>query len=357
MPPSGSGSEVSATAPGLRGFLVRLAAIVAYNSLIGLLFALLRVNSLVPSMVYAQAIGLSIFAVARWLRRLRGPSLGGGGLVIAVPAGTVAGLLIASALLGVNPTHLVSEHPRLLALSLLGSLLFGAAAVYYFYARNAVAESHAQVREQALARTADAQRLAEANLKLLQAQIEPHFLFNTLSNVMQLIESEPPKARRMLANLTSYLRASLKRTRAGKTSLGEELDLVRAYLEIQEVRMGARLHYRIDASPELRALSLPPLLLQPLVENAIRHGLEPKPGGGAVEVRASRAGEALVLEVVDTGLGIAADGPPAGVGLANVRSRLHALSHGKGGFVISPNEPEGVRVRLELPLSCCRGEA
>jgi sensor histidine kinase YesM len=150
-------------------------------------------------------------------------------------------------------------------------------------------------------------------------------------------------------NLTRYLRASLQRTRAGATTLGEELDLVRAYLEIQAQRMGARLAYRLECPEELGSLPLPPLLLQPLVENALRHGIEANPTGGEVWVRGAREEDALVLEVLDTGPGIAA-GSRAGVGLANVRARLRAISQGRGSMVIKPNAPHGLCVRLSLPL-------
>jgi sensor histidine kinase YesM len=196
-------------------------------------------------------------------------------------------------------------------------------------------------------------QLTETELKLLQAQIEPHFLFNTLSNVLQLVDGDPRAAKRMLVNLTSYLRASLQRTRTGATMLGEELDLVRAYLEIQAERMGARLAWCIDCAPELRGLPLPPLLLQPLVENAVRHGLEPSRGGGEVRVLARREADVLVLEVQDTGVGIGA-GSGSGVGLANIRARVRAVSQGEGRMVIQSHVPHGLCVRIALPLA---GEA
>jgi len=207
----------------------------------------------------------------------------------------------------------------------------------------------ARLREELLRRAEDARHLAEAELKLLQAQIEPHFLFNTLSNILQLIHTDPPGAHRMLMNLTNYLRGSLRRTRAGATTVVEELDLVRAYLDIQAMRMGGRLSYRIACAPDLRYTPLPPLLVQPLVENAIRHGLEPLPAGGEVAVSVSREGDALVLEVIDNGLGIDPHRPP-GVGLSNVRDRVEAISQGRGSVVLRANAPTGVCVRISLPL-------
>jgi sensor histidine kinase YesM len=243
----------------------------------------------------------------------------------------------------------LAELPRFYASVLGGALFFGAAVSYYFQSSQRITASEARLREELLERALSEQRLAEANLKLLQAQIEPHFLFNTLSNVIHLVDEKPADARRMLENLTAYLRASLHRTRSGPTTLGEELELIRAYLEIQSVRLGDRLRWEIEAGAELRHLELPPLLLQPLVENAVRHGLEPKPGGGAVSVRATRDGGRLLLEVTDTGLGMNESGAP-GVGLANVRSRIDQLSHGRGELVLRPNRPEGLRVSIALPL-------
>jgi LytS/YehU family sensor histidine kinase len=153
----------------------------------------------------------------------------------------------------------------------------------------------------------------------------------------------------MLENLVAYLRASLQRTRAGPTTLGEELTLVRAYLEIQGVRMGARLRWAIEVPDDLRALELPPLILQPLVENAVRHGLEPRPGGGSVAVRARREEGDLVLEVEDTGLGLTGD-PTPGIGLSNVRARLAALYPERASLQVRQSGTEGLSVRMTIPL-------
>ncbi|MGC3997982.1 MAG: histidine kinase [Anaeromyxobacter sp.] len=162
------------------------------------------------------------------------------------------------------------------------------------------------------------------------------------------MEEDPGRARRMLLNLTGYLRGSLRRTRSGATTLGEELDLVRAYLEIQEVRMGERLAFDIRCPEPLRDRPLPPLLLQPLVENALRHGLEPRVEGGRVTVSAVRAGDALVLEVQDDGAGIDLHRPP-GVGLANVRERVRAISGGAGSLTLQPVVPSGLCARIVIP--------
>jgi sensor histidine kinase YesM len=149
--------------------------------------------------------------------------------------------------------------------------------------------------------------------------------------------------------VTSYLRGALRRTRAGATSLGEELDLVRAYLEIQGVRMGSRLAWSIDCPPELRGVPLPPLLLQPLVENALRHGLEPRPSGGKISVRAAVLDGGLSLEVRDDGPGLDPR-RPAGLGLTNVRERVRVFSRGQGTLSLHPVEPGGLCARIALPV-------
>jgi sensor histidine kinase YesM len=158
-----------------------------------------------------------------------------------------------------------------------------------------------------------AQLLAEARLRTLQAQIEPHFLYNTLANVVSLIGSEPDKARHMLERLIDFLRASLSASRAEQATLGAELDLAAAYLDLLAVRMGARLRWRIEAQAQTAAaLKIAPMLIQPLLENAIMHGLEPKVDGGEIVVRASCAdGGALRIEVGDDGLGLGTRGAAA----------------------------------------------
>src|SRR5262249_17324865 len=153
---------------------------------------------------------------------------------------------------------------------------------------------------------------------------EPHFLFNTLANVTSLIDAAPEKAKLMLARLIELLRASLAASRATQVDVGRELDLVRAYLDILAIRMGARLRYSIDVAPDLRPLPVPPLLIQPLVENAVKHGLEPKMQGGSVNVSVRSDADTLLVEVADDGLGFA-PATTSGLGLSNLRERLAAL--------------------------------
>lgn len=196
-------------------------------------------------------------------------------------------------------------------------------------------------------------RAAQAQLQLLQAQMEPHFLFNTLANVLTLIESQPARARIMLESFTDYLRASLEGMREGESRVGRELDLAQAYLQLLQLRMEDRLRFEITAEPDVRGLSLPPLMLQPLVENAIQHGLEPQVHGGRVVIQVRRDGDTLELVVDDDGHGPAA-GPGAskpghGLALANIRERLRTLYGDAASLKVEARLP-GTRATLRLPI-------
>lgn len=198
------------------------------------------------------------------------------------------------------------------------------------------------------------QQMTEAQLRLLQAQIEPHFLFNTLANVQGLIDYEPPLAKRMLDAFTEYLRASLLQMRAQDVSLGEELDLVQSYLTVMQCRMGKRLRWHSDFPAELRAARIPPLLLQPLIENAIHHGLEPQIGGGQLVLRARIEGQGLCIEIDDDGIGLAAaqlrPRRGNGVALQNIRERLRAAYGPEACLQLQAGaNDKGTRVRLTLP--------
>ena len=207
----------------------------------------------------------------------------------------------------------------------------------------------------AKAREHDAQRRAtEAQLRLLQAQIEPHFLFNTLANVHSLMDHDLPKARQMLASFTDYLRASLGSLRSEQSAVAQELELARNYLELLKGRMEDRLRFSIEADEAARAQPLPPLLLQPLVENAVVHGLEPSIHGGSVHVRAQVREGRLVLEVHDDGRGPDAAPRPgsragAGVALANIRERLLTRYGGGATLEVQAAHP-GTLARITLPM-------
>jgi signal transduction histidine kinase len=188
----------------------------------------------------------------------------------------------------------------------------------------------------------------QANLRALQAQIEPHFLFNTLANVVGLIHSQPDTAKLMLEKFIAYLRASLATTREQETTIGSEFDLMANFLAILQIRMGDRLGFTLDLPTELAGEKLPSMLLQPIVENAIKHGLEPRVEGGTVTLQARRDGSVLRIAVIDTGAGFAGT-HSNGIGLLNVRERIEKMYGGAGSLTIEENRPRGTRVVLSLP--------
>jgi signal transduction histidine kinase len=205
-------------------------------------------------------------------------------------------------------------------------------------------------------RAETAQRQAvEAQLQLLQAQLEPHMLFNTLANLHALIDADPSRAQDMLARLIAFLRATLSASRRTTHPLSEEFARAGDYLALMQVRMGARLKVSLNLPQELADQQVPPLLLQPLLENAIQHGLEPSRHGGSLVLTASQEGRDLVLTVRDTGRGLhAAQLPrrgPAGFGLSCVRDRLQSLYGGRASLILAaPSDGPGTLATLHLPL-------
>jgi two-component sensor histidine kinase len=211
------------------------------------------------------------------------------------------------------------------------------------------ASARQRLGQQLAERTALNAAAAEARLTVLQAQIEPHFLFNTLAVVRRLCEQDPEQGRRMLDSLLRYVQAALPAMRRSATGLSQEFDLVRAYLNVLQHRMGERLRFRVDVADRLAGVSIPPLILPTLVENAIRHGLAPLPEGGTITVDAEEREGQVVIRVADDGAGFqAASG--SGVGLANTRARLAALFGSSASLELRANEPRGVIAEVRLPL-------
>ncbi|MEJ8855304.1 histidine kinase [Variovorax robiniae] len=267
---------------------------------------------------------------------------------IGISCGFFFGERIAGMLLGTGQ----ASSPRDTVISVVITAMAGTVVTFYFHSRGKAAMLAAQVN----AAERDA---SEAKLKLLESQLEPHMLFNTLANLRVLITTDPQRAVAMLDRLNSYLRATLSGSRALAHPLSAEFDLLRDYLELMSVRMGDRLHYTLDLPDHLRDVQVPPLLLQPLVENAIQHGLEPKVGGGSIIVRASQQGTGsearLVLEVNDTGVGLSQhastlDEPGRGFGLTQVRERLASAYGDRGAITLAPAGSGGACAAATLPM-------
>jgi signal transduction histidine kinase len=206
--------------------------------------------------------------------------------------------------------------------------------------------------EQAAARqTATEKELTVARLNLLHAQVEPHFLYNTLASAQYLTRTDPARADQMLGHLITYLRHSLPRTDEALSTLGRELERSQAYLEILRIRMGDRLQPQIDVASELHATPLPPMMLQTLVENAVKHGLEPKPGGGTIWLLARAREGTVSITVADDGLGFSDAGSGTGIGLKNVRERLALVYGDAASLSIVGNFPSGVAATITVPAA------
>jgi len=225
-------------------------------------------------------------------------------------------------------------------------LVIGLGALY----RERDAQANSAALTFALERETLQRQAADARLALLQSQVEPHFLFNTLANVQALVENGSPRAAPVLASLIAYLRAALPQLHDGAPTLGREESLVKAYLDLMLMRMPDRLQYALAIDPPLRSLRLPPMTLLTLVENAVRHGIDPSEAGGRIEVGARRDGATgqVQLWVADTGRGIDESRTP-GTGLANLRARLAATYGERASLTLAGVEPHGVRAEIALP--------
>ncbi len=203
--------------------------------------------------------------------------------------------------------------------------------------------------QSAAAQNSTEKELAVAKLSLLHAQVEPHFLYNTLASAQVLTRSDPARADQMLGNLITYLRHSLPRTDDAPSTLGDELKRTQAYLDILKIRMGARLQVQVNVPEALQALPFPAMMLQTLAENAIKHGLEPKPGGGTLWVLARATDQGVAVTVADDGRGFSAESAGTGIGLRNVRERLRLAYGDAASFTIGANFPVGVAATITVP--------
>jgi sensor histidine kinase YesM len=326
------------------------------NTFIALSLTAFGDNPFGPNLVYSHCIGINIWLLIELARCYLVPEPKQQWLrlyfiiPVCVVLGYVIGLYLAAWLLHYPTEGLWSEQPRQVLAYLLLSLTAGGALTYYFMSRERLAAAN-QETAHAAAQTEAAQRhAAESRLVLLQSQLEPHMLFNTLANLRALIGTDPAAATAMLDHLNAYLRATLNASRATAHPLQTEFDRVRDYLELLKVRMGPRLQYTLRLPDALAGVPVPPLLLQPLVENAIKHGLEPKVEGGAITVQATHEAGELKLEVSDTGVGLPQGREPSdGFGMTQVRERLATIYGTRGTLMLSPGPEAGASARLAFP--------
>ena len=269
-----------------------------------------------------------------WPKGLYGLALTTAGILV----GFFGGYPLAMRLLHVP--YLLPPYPGLLLLLMLTAFICGTAS-FFVYTRNARVTAEAAERD-----------AAQARLKLLQSQLEPHMLFNTLANLDALITTDAAAARQMLNRMEGFLRISLSASRATMHPLADEFERLRDYLALMAIRMGPRLVYALHLPFELREQPVPPLLLQPLVENAIKHGLEPCVKGGRIEVSAVREKQRLVLTVRDAGAGFDASQPMAEgrFGLAQVIERVTSACGDRGRVKVRSRPGKGTTIRITLPL-------
>jgi LytS/YehU family sensor histidine kinase len=267
-------------------------------------------------------------------------------LAVGVVIGAVSGELIVSRLHGqfAGSGSLTAHALRWSAVAMAVSAMF--------YLWRMASDSNENLRNDKLRSLNIEHQLTNTRLAALKSQIEPHFLFNTLATLRWLQRTEPEAGSRLLANFIDYLRRIGPMLECTEIALGDEIDLMRAYLEVVEMRMGGRLHVAIDVPPNLRRARVPPLALATLVENAVKHGISRAQYGGEIAILAREVAHQLVLSVTDTGAGFSSSsGSGTGIGLSNVSSRLSTLYGVLGSLRVEANTPTGVRATLSLPCN------
>jgi sensor histidine kinase YesM len=266
--------------------------------------------------------------------------------------GALVGASIAGLVTGVDPFGFLHDRAKLrhvVTAGLVFGFLFAFVTALIAHLRNREYRAQTAHLEAEARQSETSRQLAESRLKLLQLQIEPHFLFNTLGSAQQLAEKGSPLAARLIADLIRFLRAATPAFGEEQTTLRQEAALIGAYLGIMQTRLGRRLAWAIDLPAELEDVCVPPGMLITLVENAIKHGIERLPQGGRVTVAVAREGPALWVTVTDTGAGLADGTGAAGIGLANIRERLALMYGDAASLDLAEVEPHGFCARLKLP--------
>lgn len=324
--------------------------------LFGLLFSFGWKSGLVSLLIRAVGLGLMgmlVFGLfeqwpkrlpawlARWVLQVLG-------VAVVMPT-TAFVIYVLSTPAGAPPFWRVQDRMEgFVTLGLLGVLLaLWTALAALVRQKDAVAREQALVFD--LERSELERQALDTRLHLLQAQVAPHFLFNTLANVQALVEAGSPQAPVVLRSLIAYLRAAVPRLDDLTTTLGQELELVQAYLELMHMRMPDRLQFALHVDETTRALRCPPMTLLTLVENAVRHGIDPSEEGGRIEIDVQRRGDRFIVRVSDTGVGLRHTGNGLGTGLSTLRERLRLSFGGDAQLRLSAQEPQGVCAELDLP--------
>jgi sensor histidine kinase YesM len=266
---------------------------------------------------------------------------------LAVVLGSFLGVVLIGIVKGRDLVHMFTERLPTVMFTVSIGIGFGAIVVAAARMRERQAHERARLHEAEAAAQRLEKNVLHAQLQLMQAQVEPHFLFNTLANVQHLVETDAPAASRMLESLIQYLRAAMPQMREDSTNLGREVDMARAFLEIHRVRMAPRLDFAIDVPEPLRNRAFPPMMLISLVENAVKHGVDPCCECSSIRLSAAEEGGRLTVSVSDTGAGVAPQSG-SGVGLTNIRERLKALYGAGARLVFEENRPHGVVAAIQI---------
>jgi signal transduction histidine kinase len=326
--------------------------------------AFLEASVRLPGKLLAVLVGVMLLMVVtvavinvtegiarRWRLASLGAALLGCAIVIRPIASQIQrafGSFLPSDFMAPERAHWLLQ-PRVISL-ILESFAFGCLAAAPIYLRRQRQERIRSLRSAKAQRiTAEGQEI-EARLQALQAQIEPHFLFNTLAHIVRLHQVAPLKGRQMLRSLTDYMRSALPQMRQSDSTLARELALTRSYVEVQQIRMGERLRVEVDVPVALMDARVPAMTVLTLAENAVKHGLGPKREGGTLRIEASRNGDTLEVAVCDDGVGLQL-GAGTGHGLSNTRSRLEAAYGARAALAIENRPDGGVRAALLLPFA------
>ena len=334
----------------LKKALITILYTVLFNTVIAIFLTVLF-KPFWHNFVYSQCIGILICTCVLMVYHLiktENQLIRLLGNLTALLIGSAGGFFLGTYFIEKNPLDSIFHYDKFITTMSLG-LIFGTIASYFFLSRARISQAEDAIQEEKIKRLTSEKKTAESHLKFLQAQIEPHFLFNTLSNILSLLDTDLAKAKLMLSDFTHYLRLSLAKTRESTTTIRQEMEMIKIYIDIFKARMGDRLRYKIKTDDHIEELSFPPMILQPLVENAIKHGIEPKVEGGEIVISVKKEMGFLKISIADTGLGFI-EHNNNGISITNIRERLDALHGNRARLKIIENIPCGTKVEIEVPI-------
>jgi hypothetical protein len=308
---------------------------------------------LISRLLVIGGVALAFFALfERWPKRLPRWAarwvLQVMGVTAAIPIGAFTAYLLIKGT-STGPFWLDKERLQGFAMLMVMGLLFAPWMAVSALVRQINGEAQRQALAFELERSELERQALDARLNLLQAQVEPHFLFNTLANVRELVDAGSPQASTVLASLIAYLRAAVPRLHEGSTTVAQELELVRAYLDVMHMRMPDRLQFSVSADEHANAWFCPAMAILTLVENAVRHGIDPSEEGGRIDVHVESRDGRCRATVIDTGVGLRPGRDGLGTGLSTLRERLLLTFAGDAQLVVAPNIPRGVRAEIAFP--------